>query len=38
LHTLSAYATHARLTLAQLSVPEKTNEITAIPDLEVQSN
>jgi hypothetical protein len=24
---------HARLTLAQLSVPEKTNEITAIPDL-----
>jgi hypothetical protein len=31
LHTLSAYATHARLTLAQLSVPEKTNEITAIP-------
>ncbi len=33
LHTLSAYATGARLTLAQLSVPEKTNEITAIPDL-----
>ena len=33
LHTLSAYATHARLTLAQLSVPEKSNEITAIPDL-----
>src|SRR5258708_16732820 len=33
LHTLSAYATHARLTLAQLSVPEKTNEITAIPVL-----
>ena len=33
LHTLSAYATHARLTLAQLSVLEKTNEITAIPDL-----
>jgi hypothetical protein len=29
LHTLSAYATNARLTLAQLSVPEKTNEITA---------
>jgi hypothetical protein len=26
LHTLSAYATGARLTLAQLSVPEKTNE------------
>jgi predicted transposase YbfD/YdcC len=33
LHTLSAYASSARLTLAQLSVPEKTNEITAIPDL-----
>jgi len=33
LHTLSAYATHARLILAQLCVPEKTNEITAIPDL-----
>lgn len=31
LHTLSAYATNARLTLAQLSVPEKNNEITAIP-------
>jgi predicted transposase YbfD/YdcC len=33
LHTLSAYASHARLVLAQLGVPEKTNEITAIPDL-----
>ena len=33
LHTLSAYATSARLILGQLSVPEKTNEITAIPDL-----
>lgn len=33
LHTLSAYATTARLTLAQIGVPEKTNEITAIPDL-----
>jgi predicted transposase YbfD/YdcC len=33
LHTLSAYATTARLTLAQLSVPEKTNEITAIPEV-----
>jgi predicted transposase YbfD/YdcC len=33
LHTLSAYATQARLTLAQLSVPEKSNEITAIPEL-----
>jgi predicted transposase YbfD/YdcC len=33
LHTLTAYATNARLALAQLSVPEKTNEITAIPEL-----
>ena len=33
LHTLSAYATNAKLVLTQLSVPEKTNEITAIPDL-----
>lgn len=33
LHTLSAYATTARLSLAQCSVPEKSNEITAIPDL-----
>jgi len=33
LHTLSAYATPARLVLAQRSVPEKTNEITAIPEL-----
>jgi predicted transposase YbfD/YdcC len=33
LHMLSAYATNAQLTLAQVSVPEKTNEITAIPDL-----
>jgi predicted transposase YbfD/YdcC len=33
LHTLTAYATGARLALAQLSVPEKTNEITAIPEL-----
>jgi predicted transposase YbfD/YdcC len=33
LHTLSAYASNARLTLAQLSVAEKTNEITAIPEL-----
>lgn len=33
LHTLSAYATSARLVLAQQSVPEKTNEITAIPDV-----
>jgi predicted transposase YbfD/YdcC len=33
LHTLSAYASTARLVLAQTCVPEKTNEITAIPDL-----
>jgi len=33
LHTLSAYATNPRLTLAQLGVPEKTNEITAIPEI-----
>jgi predicted transposase YbfD/YdcC len=33
LHTLSAYANNAQLCLAQLSVPEKTNEITAIPEL-----
>jgi hypothetical protein len=33
LHTLNAYASTARLVLAQTSVPEKTNEITAIPDL-----
>jgi predicted transposase YbfD/YdcC len=32
LHTLSAYATNARLVLGQLSVSEKTNEITAIPE------
>jgi predicted transposase YbfD/YdcC len=33
LHTLSAYATTTRLVLAQRCVPEKTNEITAIPEL-----
>jgi predicted transposase YbfD/YdcC len=33
LHTLSAYASTARLILAQTSVPEKANEITAIPEL-----
>jgi predicted transposase YbfD/YdcC len=33
LQTLSAYATTARLVLAQRSVPDKTNEITAIPEL-----
>jgi predicted transposase YbfD/YdcC len=30
---LGAYTTKAMLVLAQLSVPEKTNEITGIPDL-----
>jgi predicted transposase YbfD/YdcC len=33
LHTLSAYASMAGLVLAQTSVPQKANEITAIPDL-----
>jgi predicted transposase YbfD/YdcC len=33
LHTLSASASTARLVLGQLSVPGKTNEITAIPEL-----
>jgi hypothetical protein len=33
LHTLSAYASNARLVLGQFSVPEKTNEIAAIPEL-----
>ena len=33
LHTLSAYASNARLVLGQVSVPEKANEITAIPEL-----
>jgi len=33
LHTLSAYATNAQLVLGQRSVSEKSNEITAIPDL-----
>src|SRR5262249_37510511 len=33
LHTLSAYANTARLVLAQSCLPEKTNEITTIPDL-----
>jgi Transposase DDE domain len=33
LHTLSACATNARLVLGQRSVPEKTNEIRAIPEL-----
>jgi predicted transposase YbfD/YdcC len=33
LHTLSAYATNAKLVLTQRCVPEKTNEITAIPQV-----
>lgn len=33
LHTLRAYASNARLVLGQVSVSEKANEITAIPDL-----
>jgi hypothetical protein len=33
LDTLSAYATNARPVVGQLSVPEKTNEITEIPEL-----
>lgn len=33
LHLISAYASEARLVLAQQTVAEKTNEITAIPEL-----
>ncbi len=33
LHMVSAYATEARLVLAQEKVSEKSNEITAIPKL-----
>ena len=33
LHLVSAFATEARLVLAQTAVDEKTNEITAIPEL-----
>lgn len=33
LHLVSAFATEARLVLAQVATPEKSNEITAIPDL-----
>jgi predicted transposase YbfD/YdcC len=32
-HLLSAYAAQARLVLAQQAVPDKANEITAIPDI-----
>lgn len=33
LHLVSAFATEARLVLAQVPTPEKSNEITAIPEL-----
>lgn len=33
LHLVSAWATNARLTLGQVSVPDGSNEIAAIPDL-----
>jgi predicted transposase YbfD/YdcC len=33
LHLVSAFATEARLVLAQVATPEKSNEITAIPEL-----
>jgi len=33
LHTVSAYSTDARLVLAQEKVSEKSNEITAIPEV-----
>jgi len=33
LHMVSAFASETRLVLAQMAVPEKTNEITAIPEL-----
>jgi predicted transposase YbfD/YdcC len=33
LHLVSAWATAHRLTLAQVAVPDKSNEITAIPEL-----
>jgi predicted transposase YbfD/YdcC len=33
LHLVSAWATAQRLTLAQVAVPDKSNEITAIPEL-----
>jgi predicted transposase YbfD/YdcC len=33
LHLVSAWATEARLTLAQVSVPDGSNEIAAIPEL-----
>lgn len=33
LHLISAWATHQRLSLGQLKVDDKTNEITAVPEL-----
>lgn len=33
IHMISAYASHRRLVLGQIKVAEKSNEITAIPDL-----
>lgn len=33
LHIISAFVADNQLTLGQLAVPEKTNEITAIPEL-----
>ena len=33
IHMVSAFATHARLILAQQKVDDKSNEITAIPKL-----
>jgi predicted transposase YbfD/YdcC len=35
-HMMSAFATHARIVLACQEVPDKTNEISAIPDLLAQ--
>lgn len=33
LHLVSAWATEARLVLGQVAIEEKSNEITAIPEL-----
>jgi hypothetical protein len=33
LHTLNAWSAENRLVLAQLAVPEKTNEVTAMPEM-----
>lgn len=38
IHLMSAFATQARLVLAAQAVPDKENEITAIPDLLAQLN